>query len=327
MKHIFIVNPVSGVMDKTEQIRKILSARNDVDTIVFTTEEAGHETELMREMLEIFDDEPVRIVICGGSGTLSNALDAIDVDDMDHVEMGFYPCGLTNDVLKNFADSARHFDDINEIIDGKATNVDYMRCIINGDNRKAQNEILFVTVGIAANIERASRRLKLIGGVSPTFMYVLSTIASMPFSPAVDYEIIIDGKDYSGEYNLVYVGNSPCLGGRFVPIKQEIDCRDGYLNALLLKRIPPFKIIGYLNDFMRGNLNSKRPDEVDVIKCKEISIKRKDGKSMNTNADGEIVSCYSWDMKIVHDKLKLVVPRNAVFAESGEEVIRSLGLN
>jgi len=326
LKNIFIINPVSGIMDRTEQIRKTLSQRTDVDTIVFTTEEAGHETGLMREMLEIFDDEPVRIIICGGSGTLSNALDAIDVDDMDHVEIGFYPCGLTNDILKNFADSAVRFEDINEIIDGKTTNVDYLRCVINGDDRKVQNEILFVTVGIAANIERASRRLKLLGGVSPTIMYVLSTILSLPVSPVVDYEIIIDGEDYSGEYNLVYVGNSPCLGGRFVPIRQDIDCRDGLVNVLLLKRIPPFKIVGYLNDFMRGNLSVRRPDEVTQIKCKEFFIRRKDGRAMNINADGEIESGYSWKIKMVHDKLKFVVPRNVEFAKDGDEVIKSLGL-
>ena len=326
MKQIFIINPIAGVMDKTEQIRKILDQRTDVETIAFNTEEAGAETALMKEMLEIFDDETVRICVCGGSGTLSNALDAIDVADMDHIEMGFFPCGLTNDFLKNFGESSHRFEDINSIIDGRTTTVDYMRCVIDGDNRRAQNEILFVTVGIAANIERATRRLKFLGGVSPTFMYMLGTIFSLPVSPMVDYEVIIDGKDYSREYKMIYIGNSPCLGGRFVPIKKEINCRDGYLNVLLVKKIPPVKILKYLNEFMHGNLPSRRPEVAEVVKCKEIFIRRKDGRPMSINADGEIVTGNSWQIKVVHDKLKFVIPNSAEFVDDADEVIKWLGL-
>lgn len=326
MKHIFIINPVAGLADKTEEIRETLAKRDDIEAIVFVTEDAGHETSLMREMLEIFDDEDVRICVCGGSGTLSNVVDAIDVSDMDHVEVAYYPCGLTNDFLKNFGDSGSSFNDLNEVLDGETTNVDYIRCVVDGNDHNIKNELLFATVGIAANVERTSRVMRFLGGLSPAFLYGLATLFAFPFSPAIDYEVIIDGVDYSREYKLLYIGNSVCMGGAFVPIKNDINCRDGYMNVLLLKKIPPFHLIRYLTEFMHGELANKHGEDASIIKCKEIFIRRKDGRIMNINADGEILSSYSWNMKIVSGRMKFVVPKNAHFIESSEELIKCMGL-
>ena len=324
MKHIFIINPNSGLNDKTEQIREHLSTRTDIESIVFNTEEPGHETEIMKEMLDVFDDEPVRICICGGSGTLSNAIDAIDTSDMEHVEIGFYPCGLTNDFLKNFSEQGKRFEDIDAIIDGETKYIDYMRCVVDGNDNNIKNMLLFVTVGIAANIERVSRAIKFLGGISPSVMYGICSILSMPFSPAIDYIVKIDGVDYSRDYKMIYVGNSLCFGGGFVPIKSGVDCRDGYLNVLLVKKIPALQTLRYLKDFMRGELHERHKDNTELISCKEILIKRRDNKSMNINSDGEIFSNNSWHIKVVNGRMKFVVPDKAVFADGPAELIKSL---
>lgn len=325
MKHIFIINPVAGILDKTEQIREVLSKRDDVEAIVFNTEEAGHETSIMKEMLDIFDDEPVRIYICGGSGTLSNSVDALDLEDMEHVEIGFYPCGLTNDFLKNFSEQSKKFESIDSLIDSKTRYVDYMRCVADGDENKVRNELLFVTAGVAANIERTSRLIKFLGGVNPKMMYAICTALTMPFSGSQDYEVFIDGVDYSRDYKMIYVGNSVCMGGGFVPIKMGIDCQDGFLNVLLVKKIPAFHFVRYLTEFMHGELCAKRPNDVEVVSCKEITFKRKDNKQMIINADGEIFYHNSIEIKVINGKLKFIVPNDAKFIENPEELIKCLG--
>ncbi|MDO4189135.1 MAG: diacylglycerol kinase family protein [Lachnospiraceae bacterium] len=324
MKHIFIINPVAGLNDKTEQIREHLNVRTDIESIVFNTEEAGHEASIMKEMLDIFDDEPVRICVCGGSGTLSNALDGIDIDDMDHVGIGYYPCGLTNDFLKNFVEQGKRFENLDALIDGETKYVDYMRCVIDGNDNYIRNKLLFVTVGVAANIERISRAIKFLGGLSPSILYAICTVAALPFSPAIDYEVIIDGVDYSRDYKMIYVGNSVCFGGGFVPIKTGIDCRDGFLNVLLVKRIPAHKVLSYLKDFRKGELSEKHNDDAELITCKEILIRRKDNKSMNINSDGEIFVNNSWHIKVVNGRMKFVVPDKAVFVDGPVELIRNL---
>lgn len=326
MKHIFIINPASGLTDKTEEIRSIISSRDDIEAIVFNTEDAGHETALMAEMLDIFDDEDVRICICGGSGTLSNALDGVDMHDMNHVEVAYYPCGLTNDFLKNFEKSGEAFGDLNAVIDGNVRNVDYMRCVIDGNDHNARNELLFVTVGITANVERNSRIMRFLGGFSPAILYGLSSILAFPFSPAIDYELIIDGKDYSREYKLIYIGNSVCMGGSFVPIKHDISCTDGYINVLLIKRIPALKLFRYITEFMHGEIAGRREDDAKLVKCKELFIRRKDGRTMNVNADGEIYTSYSMNIKVVNGRMKFVVPKDVDFIENAEELVRCMGM-
>lgn len=327
MRHIFIINPECGIADKTEQIRAVLDKRDDIEAIVFNTEEASHETAIVSDMIDIFDDEVIRICICGGSGTLSNAIDAIDMDEMKNVEISYFPCGLTNDFLKNFRDMGMKFDNLNAVIDGNPRYIDYMRCVINGDTNNIRNEILFATVGVAANIEHIATRLKFLGEVSPALLYGIGTVLSMPFSPSIDYEVIIDGKDYSREYKMIYVGNSLCLGGGFVPIKTDISCVDGYINVLLIKRIPPHQCLQYVKEFMHGVLVDKRVDSTELIKCKEVFIRRKDGKPMVINADGEIHTDFSWDIKVVSGRLKFVVPENTDFISDTDALMTGLGLN
>ena len=124
MVNVFIVNPVAGTIDRTEIIQRELGYRSDIQYILFNTEEAGQERPLVKRILDIFDDEPVRVFICGGSGTLSNSIDAMEEQDFDHVEIGYYPCGTTNDFLKNFGDLSIGFDNLNAVIDGKPKYVD-----------------------------------------------------------------------------------------------------------------------------------------------------------------------------------------------------------
>jgi len=326
MRYIFIINPDCGIVDKTEQIRAALAQREDIDAIVFNTEEAGQETFLMKEMLDIFDDEKVRICICGGSGTLSNAVDAIDMNDMEHVEVAYYPCGLTNDFLKNFGDQASKFESLYEVIDGNTKPIDFMRCVVDGNAENVRNELLFATVGIAANIENIASKLKVLGEISPSFLYGVCTLISMPFSPSVEYELIIDGKDYSRDYKMIYVANSLCLGGRFVPITSDISCTDGYINVLLIRKIPSTQFLTYMTEFMHGKLKDNRPENVEIIKCKEMFVRRKDGKSMNINADGEIHSSFSWNIKVVSGRLQFVLPNGVDFIDNPEKLIKGLGL-
>lgn len=320
MVHIFIVNPVAGLFDRTEYIRDTLKARNDIQYIVFTTEEPGQEYHLMKEMCEIFDDEDVRIIICGGSGTLSNALNALDYEAFSHVEVGYFPCGLTNDFLKNFGECSKEFDDLNAVIDGKVRNVDFMRCYGYEDHQKVRNDLLFSTVGIAAQIQDLADAMNSIGRIQPTLLYAICSLLSFPFSSALEYEIEIDGKDYSGEYKLVYIGNSVCMGGGYFPVRNNISCQDGVINMVLIKKFPIYKFFDYLSSFMHGTLEEREDPVCTVVSGKSIKMRRKDGKQMLINSDGEIHRSDLWDMEVVHDRLQFVVPREAEFLKSFDEM-------
>lgn len=320
MVNVFIINPAAGSIDRTELIIRELEYRTDIQHIVFSTEEAGQERTLVDRILDIFDDEAVRVFICGGSGTLSNSIDAMEEKDFNHVEIGYFPCGITNDFLKNFGKDRYLFEKVGNIIDGDAQCVDFMRCTINGE--RSGNEILFSAVGIPAKIEEFATKLKFLGNISSGLLYTIGALFSMPFSSPVNYEINVDGVDYSGQYSVIYIGNSVCLGGGYFPIKKDIDCRDGMVNILLLKKVPFSKYFKYLTDFMHGVLSEKKLDDMSVLKCKRISLKRTDGKQMLLNSDGELYKADSYDVEVVSNKLRFIIPKNCSFETNINETIK-----
>lgn len=320
MVHVFIVNPIAGISDKTEYIRNVLAEREDIQYIVFSTEEAGDEYRITREVREIFDDEVVRIYVCGGSGTLSNVLNALDDNDWDHVEIGFYPCGLTNDFLKNFGQNRSKFEDLNAIIDGKVRMVDFMHSHGDETGEIMHNDLLFSSVGITAQIQDLANAFNAVGKMRPTILYSLCALLSMPFCNASDYELTIDGVDYSGEYKLAYIGNSVCMGGGFFPIRKNISCQDGIINVFLIKNFPMWQFLRYIRGFMNGDLAEKESKTCIVTAGKHVVLKRKDNKPMIINSDGEIHKDEMWDMQVIHNKLKFIVPRDAEFSHDFDEM-------
>ena len=113
MTHIFIINPFAGHQTFADDLRTKLAKVKNLDYFVFNTRYKGYETELVRKILHIFEGEKLRFYCCGGSGTMRNMLNGFD--SLDDVEVAFFPCGLTNDFLKNFGKDESRFHNIEEL--------------------------------------------------------------------------------------------------------------------------------------------------------------------------------------------------------------------
>ena len=110
MIHIFIVNPYAGKGAFADDLRLKLSRIEGLNYFVFSTRYKGHETELVKEIQDIFENEKLRFYCCGGSGTMRNMLNGFE--KLDDAEIAFFPCGLTNDFLKMFDKDEARFHDI-----------------------------------------------------------------------------------------------------------------------------------------------------------------------------------------------------------------------
>ena len=100
MVHIFIVNPYAGQKTFADDLRSKLEGMKGLNYFVFNTRYAGYEKEVIKKIQHIFEDEKLRFYCCGGSGTMRNMLNGFD--NLENVEIAFFPCGLTNDFLKMF---------------------------------------------------------------------------------------------------------------------------------------------------------------------------------------------------------------------------------
>ena len=93
MKHIFIINPRAGKEKEniSVRVRSYIASRPDLGALVFNTEYVGHETVLVGRLCHIFEDETIRLYICGGSGTLCRAISGIP-----HFSMAFFEPRLSS---------------------------------------------------------------------------------------------------------------------------------------------------------------------------------------------------------------------------------------
>ncbi len=299
--HIFIINPMADGRDRSENIRKFLERKEGFEYLVFDTEGPGQEQEIMQKMLKLFEDDDVRFYICGGSGTFYNCLSAIE--EPERVEIAHYPCGATNDFLKVFGRSRKLFYNMDNLIRGEVRPMDYIKCT-------DANAMIFASTGITARVEQIAHRYKLLMAASSGIAYYLAFFITFLWNPIVDYAVEIDGEDYSGEYEMIYVGNGTTMGGIYTPFSNA-DPTDGELEVLLLKKIPNIKLICVMQYFQKGMLD-KLAESVVIKQARKISIRRKDEKEMLFNCDGEMIMRKRMQCEVVEGGINYVVPRGAV---------------
>ncbi len=158
MKHVFIVNPVSGKADASLYLVPRLidaAAGAGVDYAVELTQHAGHAAEIARQYGD--DGEPVRLYACGGDGTLNEVFTG--AYPYKNAEVASVPCGSGNDFVRNFG-AAEDFLSLADNIAGTAVPVDLVAA--NGGVSAA-----ICSVGLDSEVAYSIpkyRRLPLCGG-------------------------------------------------------------------------------------------------------------------------------------------------------------------
>jgi diacylglycerol kinase family enzyme len=103
------------------------------------------------------------------------------------------------------------------------------------------------------------------------FMFFLGGLLSI-FNQSLifqRYDIVIDGKDYSGNYTAINISNGPCYGGD----KSAVPCampNDGLLDVFLFKSLNSLKILRIMPKYLKGTIKSKY---LVKVRCKKITIR------------------------------------------------------
>ena len=100
IKVLVIINPASGkgnILEKTEEIKQNLIKQNMEPDIYFTKKE-----ENAKKIIEEHKEDKDLILICGGDGTLNEAVEAIMEDEeLQNISVSFIPLGTTNDFARS----------------------------------------------------------------------------------------------------------------------------------------------------------------------------------------------------------------------------------
>lgn len=299
MIHIFIINHFAGNKHLAMNLRNHLSTKKDIRYFVFNTIQAGFERDIVKKIQKYFEGEKLRFYCCGGSGTMRNMLDGFE--DLTNIEVAFFPCGITNDFLKCFGEDMSAFQDIDNLIEGQAVAIDYIKT----NHGIALNTL---SLGIDANVEtnmRAFRVYDIFGGQVP---YIMSLLAAIFFTNTKKYEVIIDGESSAQNYAEIIFGNGYVFGGNLF-FSDHANVMDGiasYMTAFDVKGFGALKVL--LKTMTKGA--ERNTEKVESGECKTIEIRALDDKPLYVNYDGELVECdqqcKAW---IVQKGLNFVMPK------------------
>lgn len=285
MKHVFIVNPVSGRADASMYlVPKILDAvkQMGVDHAVELTQRPGHARELAQRYAE--SGEVVRLYACGGDGTLNEVFEGAWRAAGCAAEVASVPCGSGNDFVRNFG-TAADFLDLAANIAGTAVPVDLMD---TGRGISAAICSVGIDAEVAYNIPRF-RRIPLCGG---TMAYNLSIVQRLCSPLGRHLRIETDGESTEGDYLIATICNGTSYGGGYCAAPTA-NLQDGVLEVVLVKKISRLRIAGVLSTYKQGRhiaqgrvIDSMR-DIMEYRRAREVRIVPTDGRPAIVNIDGE----------------------------------------
>jgi len=314
MKHIFIINPRAG-KDKENiavRVRAFLKQRPELEALVFTTEYCGHETILVGRLCHIFEDETIRLYICGGSGTLCRAVSGIP--NLAMVEVAFYPCGMTNDILKVFEGEQEPFLNLNALVCGTPMYMD----LLDFGCGKALN---FCSTGYDAKVSadvNGMAKISIGGTKLPYYTAIIKNTFSIIHSM---FAVDIDGVDYSGRKTFITALNGVVYGGSFSPVPKASPV-NGKIHFLLFDAISVFSVWTNLRNYKNGELD-KIGKSIISVEGTTMKVKMPENKRMFFAADGE-----TFEMKEQNNEftvrnmpaaLKFVVPQGVALKEQCRE--------
>lgn len=300
MLHIFIINPYAGKQKFAEDIRKKLSEMNNLNYFVFNTRNAGYEKELVKRLCNIFEEEKLRFYCCGGSGTLRNIVSALG-DNINKVEIAFYPCGHTNDYLKIFGNQEKLFYKLENLINGKTVDVDY----IKANDGIALNSL---TAGIDAIFMDDTKQNKELWNAAYAVANFISFVGAVFFTNFVKYHIEIDGKVHENAYIELIIANGTTFGG-VLQFAKSSRINDGIAHFVLVPYANLLRRVSFLKYMYKGKKLEKIKEISEGGLCQKVVVRRQDNKPFYMNYDGELVEGTEFNIEVVKKGLKMVVPK------------------
>ena len=305
MKHIFIINPVAGGKDMSEEIRneaEEICSQLGHECLFFIVEHEGNEAQITEKVCDAFRGEKIRLYACGGSGTFQRVMEA--AERFKDVELAVYPCGFTNDILKCFKDR-EPFQKLKNIIMGEPLEID----VADFDGIRFCNAL---SIGMTARIIGDIDSYSFITKFHRNFPYWFSSIVDVLTKHAIAYEINIDGKDYSGKYLLVSAFNGCVYGGNISPAKNAKP-NDGYLDFVMFRKVGTIEATTCIGAFCNGD-TEKLGDRMLIVRGRKMKIRQIDSKEMTCNIDGEFYKTSgTTEISIKRNGLKIIVPKGTEF--------------
>lgn len=287
MKHIFIVNPISGkgkTLKAVDRIKKVCEEEN-LDYEIYFTEYPKDATKIARKYR--FTKNIIYSV--GGDGTLNEVLNGI-VGTKNL--LGIIPAGSGNDFYKTLS----KIDEEYPVIDIGKVNDRYFINIIS----------IGIDAEVANNVSLMKKRK-----VPTNQIYNASLIYTFFKYKYKDIELSIDEKEQKkGKCTILTICNGQVYGGGY-KIAPSAKLTDGYFDVYYVEKVNKPQLPSLINMLKQG-IHEKHNK---VHKSQATKIKFKCDKELVCNIDGEIMTAKKFNVKIIP---------NAITIYNNKELIKKL---
>ncbi len=230
------------------------------------------------------------MLVCGGDGTISVALQAIAGSE---VTLGVVPCGRGNDMARSWglpvSSPARA---LSVVLAGHRRTFDLARA---GDRWFGA----VLATGFDSKVNDRSNRMRWPSG---RLRYDLAMIAELASFRPQRYRLELDGQQLELDAMLVAVGNGPSYGGgmRICPGASQTD---GLLDVTVVSRMGRARLMRLFPSVYSGR--HIRRHEVLTFRARTVTV---DADELNGYADGELVGPLPLECTAVHGAVQVFVP-------------------
>lgn len=304
MKHLFIVNPVSGKGISHERcsagITEAMEAAGITDYEIHVTTGPRDGYEYAKK--EVEKGEHIRVYACGGDGTLYEVINACACHD--NAEVAAYPLGSGNDFVRIFGDK-RSLRNVTDHINGTPMKFDLIKC---GD----QYAINQCSMGVDAEVcakQADFKKLPLLSGeaaYTAALLYCFIGRMKSRFTIKID-----DEEPFTSDVLFCVAGNSRWYGGGYMAAPKALTY-DGLLDFIIVKKdCLRIKLLTLINPYKKGQHLDW--DRTIFKRGKKITIKSEKPAAMNV--DGECDYVTECTFEIVEKGINFVVPACSDFLE------------
>ena len=318
MKNIFIVNPVAGGRDVSDELARALSITakeggiSQEDYAITRTTRVGHAREIAEADAKTGDR--VRLFSVGGDGTLNEIING--AYPCKNAAVGCIPYGSGNDFLRNFG-SKEEFLDLSDQLRGEELDIDLFQtnfgvgATICSAGLDAQ---------IAHDIPRF-RRMPLCGGETS---YRLSILRNLMRPLGRTLNITMDNETITESCLMTTICNCGYYGGGF-RAAPECAMDDGLLDVMVVRKVSLPRIAKILPVYQKGlhirngEVIPKVRDVISFSRCRSVTLEISDGKKepIIITVDGECRPTRELTVEILPLAGRIVLPKRVFARHSG----------
>lgn len=299
MKHIFIINAVSGSKSARKKLFNTIIDVCKNEKIVYDiyfTKGQGDAYNYAREIA--MQGAPVRFYGCGGDGTVNEL--AAACAHIPTAQFTVIPMGSGNDFVRSFG-GGENFKDIVSLIYGNPVSIDLIKV-----NEKYCVNI--TNIGFDRRVVAATNKVKKTKIIKGTAAYLCGVVITLiQHKKEMLHFKFEDGSEITSRLLLALFANASYYGGGFNACP-EADLFDGVLDMMIVPPIGRIKFLSLVGKFRNGKIMETEFAQKNIIykKCSQVTISR--ATPVKYCIDGELLKANEINLTIDPKATNFVMP-------------------